>query len=31
VTLTGDANTIRFAHSTCYAELDSVDLAGQPS
>jgi lysophospholipase L1-like esterase len=28
VTLNAGANTVRFAHNTCYAELDSVDLAG---
>jgi lysophospholipase L1-like esterase len=30
VTLAAGANTIRFAHSTCYAELDSIDLAPLP-
>jgi lysophospholipase L1-like esterase len=28
VTLNAGANTVRFAHDVCYAELDSVDLAG---
>jgi lysophospholipase L1-like esterase len=28
VALDAGANTIRFAHDTCYAELDSIDLAG---
>ncbi len=27
VTLNAGTNTIRFAHSTCYAELDSIDLS----
>jgi lysophospholipase L1-like esterase len=31
VTLNAGANTIRFAHSTCYAELDSIDLAPSAS
>jgi hypothetical protein len=30
VTLAGGSNTIRLTRSTCYAELDSIDLAPLP-
>jgi lysophospholipase L1-like esterase len=31
VPLDAGANTIRFAHSTCSAEIDAIDLAGLPA